>query len=98
MSGLALYASILKGIPNKFKILLIFKKLVEVFKTNINSRKIAKKIQKCLEEAFPGYRLNFDLQDCDKILRVEAQSLDCEKIIALIKSHSNDILISILDE
>ena len=47
--------------------------MIEVFKTNINSKKIADKIRSCLEEAFPEHDINFDLDDSDKILRVEAR-------------------------
>lgn len=45
--------------------------MVEVFKTNIEKRKNAKRVLMLLSQRFPNYRINFDLEDCDNILRVE---------------------------
>jgi len=37
-----------------------------------------------LEASFPGCKINFDLEDCDRILRIEAQNaIDINAIIAL---------------
>ena len=46
--------------------------MIEVFKTNIQSQYEAKVILEELNFQFPDYAINFDLEDCDKILRVEA--------------------------
>jgi len=45
--------------------------VVEVFKTNVNSKSATQSIIHQLEEIVPGAKINFDLEDCDKILRVE---------------------------
>ena len=45
--------------------------MVEVFKTNINSKRIANKLLKELKRHFPSDKINFDLEDCDRILRIE---------------------------
>ncbi|WP_100615170.1 hypothetical protein [Confluentibacter citreus] len=45
--------------------------MVEVFKTNITKQKQSKQILEKLNETFPKYKINFDLEDCDNILRVE---------------------------
>ena len=45
--------------------------MVEVFKTNITKQKQAKNIIKKLHQKFPDFKINFDLEDCDNILRVE---------------------------
>jgi hypothetical protein len=50
--------------------------MVEVFKTNIRDKATASIILSDLNSIFPGGRINFDLEDCDNILRVE-----CEKVI-----------------
>lgn len=47
--------------------------MVEVYKTNIQYRETADKIVSELIEVFPGSQINFDLDDCDKILRVESE-------------------------
>lgn len=46
--------------------------MVEIFRTNVNSPERADLLLLELQERFPGYKMNFDLEDCDKILRVEA--------------------------
>lgn len=45
--------------------------MVEVFKTNVKKQRQAKLLLKKLGQEFPTYLFNFDLEDCDKILRVE---------------------------
>lgn len=70
--------------------------LVEVFKTNIHSRRMAGKVKKCLREAFPNHNIDFDLNDCDRILRIESDSLDCKKIIEIVKS--NNVFIALLED
>lgn len=46
--------------------------MVEVFKTNIASNKKAGHVLGMLQNQFPGLEMNFDLEDCDNILRVES--------------------------
>lgn len=58
--------------------------MVEVFKTNVEESDQAKKIIDLLLAHFPGNKINFDLQDCDKILRVEGKSFAPEKIMTLV--------------
>ena len=45
--------------------------MVEVFKTTVNKREHAQVLVDEIQKAFRGYRVNFDLEDCDRILRVE---------------------------
>jgi hypothetical protein len=45
--------------------------MVEVFKTNVNKRRYAKVLLTEIHKAFTDYNANFDLEDCDKILRVQ---------------------------
>jgi hypothetical protein len=50
--------------------------MVEVFKTNVQ-KKIQSKMLLCiLSETFPSFKINFDLSDCDKVLRVEGDNMD----------------------
>lgn len=60
--------------------------MVEVFRTNVhevmNSRIL---IQKLLEH-WPDNKINFDLEDCDKILRVEGKNILSCKIIELLNA------------
>ncbi|PWJ58054.1 hypothetical protein CLV98_105236 [Dyadobacter jejuensis] len=46
--------------------------IIEVFKTNVMDGKQAEKIIRRLNVFFPKHKINFDLEDCDNILRVES--------------------------
>ncbi len=59
--------------------------MVEVFKTNIKNLGNSKKILSTLNDVFPFLKVNFDLSDCDNILRVEGETVEAEKIMLLIK-------------
>lgn len=61
--------------------------MVEVFKTNLqNIDESVMMIQKLLDH-FPESRINFDLEDCDKILRVEGLCISGEKIVSLLNTN-----------
>lgn len=68
--------------------------MVEVFKTNVCSPKDARRIIKSLTALKPVYKINFDLEDCDKILRVEgknAREIDIQQVMALVKKANFEI-------
>ena len=58
--------------------------MIEVFKTNVKETVQAKEIVNILLVHFPDNKINFDLHDCDKILRVEGKSFCAEKIMTLV--------------
>lgn len=57
--------------------------MVEIFKTNITDGAQAGLVLRLLEEQWPHYMANFDLEDCDHILRIENDSVENEKILSL---------------
>ncbi len=62
--------------------------MVEVFKTNIGNPVLANKLQKDIEQNYKNYLVNFDLEDCDNILRIETlegQQVCVETIINFLK-------------
>jgi tRNA G26 N,N-dimethylase Trm1 len=61
--------------------------MVEVFKTNVTKVSQAKKIVSLLLEHFPNSRINFDLHDCDKVLRVKGENFKPEKVMMLVKEN-----------
>ena len=61
--------------------------MVEVFKTNVFDKAESKMLLSVLSETFPSCKMNFDLSDCDKVLRVEGEDLEAPTIIVLIKEH-----------
>ena len=50
-------------------------KMIEVFKTNVQNEIQCKQKLKTLKKKFPALKINFDLQDCDKIVRVEGKNI-----------------------
>jgi len=57
--------------------------MIEVYKTNVQTRRQANKIMGLLQNSFSKASINFDLQDCDKVLRVEGiKSTDTIKVIS----------------
>ena len=61
--------------------------MIEVFKTNVESRDQAKMLIEEIHRNFAGYKANFDLQDCDNILRVKsvAESIEADCLINFLK-------------
>jgi len=62
--------------------------MIEVFKTNVIQCEQANGLLELIHETFDGYTANFDLQDCDRILRVKsrAESVDSFAIITILKN------------
>ena len=60
--------------------------MVEVFKTNVRSNREAKRIIQELAKEFPEHKINFDLSDCDKILRVQGNDISEREIINIVNS------------
>lgn len=58
--------------------------MVEVFKTNIKKPGQSKVLVKKLLEHYPESDVNFDLEDCDAVLRVEGNDICPHKIIELV--------------
>lgn len=61
--------------------------MVEVFRTNVQNEALAKVLTERISALFAGYAANFDLEDRDKILRIETgrDSVDAMGIILLFK-------------
>jgi len=60
--------------------------MVEVYSTNVQDQKQVEFILSQFGRIFPAYEINFDLEDCDNILRVESasESIDVFKIVSLL--------------
>lgn len=61
--------------------------MVEVFKTNIENKLEAERIRELLLDHLPDCRINFDLDDCDKILRVEG-FVSAAEVVRVVKEHN----------
>ena len=62
--------------------------MIEIFKTNVNKKREAKLIIKKLLNILPDSCINFDLEDCDRILRIEnkVQNFDTQNIITVLNN------------
>lgn len=59
--------------------------MVEVFKTNVVDFDIAQQIIDCIHFNHQYYTANFDLEDCDNILRIQTEKEEvCAKTIIAI--------------
>ena len=65
--------------------------MVEVFKTNVRHADHAKKLIDEIHAMFKNYRANFDLEDCDRILRVSSGTLvEASPLLELLQRHGFD--------
>lgn len=54
--------------------------MVEVFRTNVDNTLLANEIVVEMRKIIPDSRISFDLEDCDRILRIEGNEIAIEKI------------------
>jgi hypothetical protein len=61
--------------------------MIEVFKTDVTDRDYANLLLEHIRKTFPAYTVNFDLHDCDNILRVKCTSgkIQSAQLINLLK-------------
>ena len=61
--------------------------MVEAFKTNVQKKAQSKMLLSILSDAFPSFKINFDLSDCDNVLRVEGDNMEALRIMILVKEY-----------
>ncbi|HQH42011.1 MAG TPA: hypothetical protein PK825_09730 [Bacteroidales bacterium] len=61
--------------------------MVEIFKTNVQKKTESKKLIRLLSDTYPACRINFDLSDRDKVLRVEGEYITSSEIMVLLQDH-----------
>ena len=60
--------------------------MIEVFKTNVTNGHQARVLVGVIQDRFEGYKVNFDLDDCDRILRIESKRvIDADPLVNLLK-------------
>ena len=60
--------------------------MVEVFKTNVPNQQAARQLLAAFGQQLPGSKINFDLEDCDRILRVEGETVNGSQVIELVEA------------
>jgi hypothetical protein len=61
--------------------------MIEIFKTNIKEASDTNVIIQKLLEHLQLSKIDFDLEDCDKILRIESKFIDIPKVIQLLNEN-----------
>jgi len=61
--------------------------MVEVFKTNVERQQESEILAQILLAHYPAARITFDLEDHDRVLRVEEHDLCAEKIMGLVTKY-----------
>ncbi|HJS53492.1 MAG TPA: hypothetical protein VJ765_03080 [Chitinophagaceae bacterium] len=61
--------------------------MVEIFKTNVQDSLHAEQIAAMLNHYFPSFMINFDLHDCDKILRIKGEAIPIDEIERLVSAN-----------
>ena len=61
--------------------------MIEVFKTNVKGSWHADQLAMLLYQHFPGSKIDFDLDDCDKVLRIDAAHVSPETVTNLLQRH-----------
>ena len=66
--------------------------MIEVFKTDVQDPLRARELLNNIHAQFPHYQSNFDLDDCDRILRVKNKSgaVEAGEVIKIIRKHGHD--------
>lgn len=62
--------------------------MIYVFKTTVQTKVQARKLKPHLDQILPTAKWNFDLHDCDKILRVDSEDNIIHPIVSLLKRHN----------
>jgi hypothetical protein len=67
--------------------------MIYVFKTSVRNKTQIKKLKPHLDSEFQDIKWNFDLEDCDKILRIESKkNVRKKRIINLLNSFHFDCI------
>lgn len=61
--------------------------MIEVFKTNIQELSQATRLIALLLNHFPDTKINVDLHDCDKVLRIEGHNFAPTHVMTLVREH-----------
>lgn len=61
--------------------------MIEIFKTNVTDKAMALRLIEHIHNTFQGYKANFDLLDCDNILRIQSSTgfIHCNVLIKFLK-------------
>lgn len=73
------------------KVIIWMEKMISIYKTNIENSSQIQLLKKELDVLLGEENWNFDLDDCDKILRVETDSNLSKEITKILKSNGFEV-------
>jgi hypothetical protein len=59
--------------------------MIAVFRTGVRNQGDADYLMKIIKNQYRGYEINFDLEDCDHVLRIKGQEIKNKDIITLLR-------------
>jgi hypothetical protein len=62
--------------------------MIYVFKTSVKTKNQVNKLKPHINTILPKEKWNFDLEDRDKVLRIDGEESNAFKIIHLLNAHS----------
>ena len=64
--------------------------MIYVFKTSVKTKRLVQQLKPFLDHSLQQSKWNFDLDDCDKILRIESTTEISEAVNKLLKANGFD--------
>jgi hypothetical protein len=64
--------------------------MIYVFKTSVKTKRQVRKLKPHIDKILPNAKWNFDLDDCDKILRIDSEENIIPMIIDLLHIHDSN--------
>jgi hypothetical protein len=61
--------------------------MIFVFKTSVKTKTQVRQLKPHINNILPGEKWNFDLEDCDKILRIDSEENKVLEIVGLLNIH-----------
>jgi hypothetical protein len=61
--------------------------MIYIFKTTVKTKSEVKKLKPHIDKTLPNEKWNFDLDDCDRILRIDSEENIVLKITDLLNLH-----------
>jgi len=61
--------------------------MIYIFKTSVKTKNQVQKLKPHINTMLAGEKWNFDLEDCDKILRIDSDENIVTRITALLHTH-----------
>ncbi|MET3126277.1 hypothetical protein ABID42_001379 [Arcicella rosea] len=58
--------------------------VIEIFKTNVSNKQTSDEVLNLLKGFYPHLKINFDLDDCDNILRVQGHNFPSNHIVEIL--------------